>query len=473
MKLQCKIGEGNDFFRKKLKSYDRLGRPYDTYWEMAMNDYIEHQRGVSGQGLTHCKRIENNIWLLIREHVNIFPAEYLYILSLSCALHDCAKTNHLQEEGEDHAIKGAGIIRGSILGRYVEKQITADAIAYIVGSHAAGAFPFIKEPFDVGGDNPVMLRACAAIFRLADMMDTSEERTPRLGNRDAQLNFVENVRRSISNCVPDPNDKSKIKIIPSSDDIQSLHDLRQYVKGLNSDLTSEHVELLKNSQITHYKKNKVMQTPISLPHEFYISEGGHSSTIVQPDVTTPRTTAVVSQSIKRLTPCYFLNSETNLDIRNDLLRCIDKGAIDSKFLYWSLTGTKKYLDLCRNPFYSLPKVANNLLLKCFESEFYPIINEHAPVKTIVDLGIGDGIEMSIMLRIFLTSQQTRDSKIKCALVDSSYNMLRVSVNNIDNITLAVADYQKDVLLRNLSMKMRHLRQKFSVPPDRFLEAPVC
>jgi hypothetical protein len=27
--------------------------------------------------------------------------------------------------------------------------------------------------------------------------------------------------------------------------------------------------------------------------------------------------------------------------------------------------------------------------------------------------------------------------------------------------------------RNLSMKMRHLRQKFSVPPDRFLEAPAC
>jgi hypothetical protein len=27
--------------------------------------------------------------------------------------------------------------------------------------------------------------------------------------------------------------------------------------------------------------------------------------------------------------------------------------------------------------------------------------------------------------------------------------------------------------RNLSMEMRHLRQKFSVPPDRFLEAPVC
>ena len=27
--------------------------------------------------------------------------------------------------------------------------------------------------------------------------------------------------------------------------------------------------------------------------------------------------------------------------------------------------------------------------------------------------------------------------------------------------------------RNLSMKMRHLQQQFSVAPDRYLVAPVC
>ncbi len=455
MKLQCEIGEGNNFFRKKLKPYNRLGRPYDEYWEMALRDYIEHQTGMSGQGLTHCKRIENNIWLLIREHIDIFPAEYLYILSLSCALHDCGKNKYLRK-GEDHAAKGADTIQTSVVKRYVEKQITADAIAYIVRSHASGIFPSIEEPVDVGGDTPVMLRSCAAIFRLADMMDTSEERTPRSGNMDEQLNFVENVRRSISDCVLDTNDKSKIKIIPSSDDIRSLNELERYVEGLNNDLTSEHVELLKRIKIKYYKKNKLETKIISLPHKFYISEGGHSSTIVQRDVTASQPFAPAHLSTKRLTPCYFLNSETNLDIRNDLLRCIDKGAIDPKFLYWSLTGTKKYLDLCRNPFYSLPGVANNLLLKCFQSDFYPIISEHDHVRTIVDLGIGDGTEMSIMLRVFLSSEKSRGYKIQCALIDSSYHMLRVSVNNIDNMTLSVEDYQRDVLLAVINEDFRKL-----------------
>ncbi len=33
--------------------------------------------------------------------------------------------------------------------------------------------------------------------------------------------------------------------------------------------------------------------------------------------------------------------------------------------------------------------------------------------------------------------------------------------------------EENAVTRNLSMKMRHLQQQFSVAPDRYLVAPVC
>ena len=42
-----------------------------------------------------------------------------------------------------------------------------------------------------------------------------------------------------------------------------------------------------------------------------------------------------------------------------------------------------------------------------------------------------------------------------------------------NIQNVACEYRPGNNIRNLSMKMRHSRQQFSVAPDRFLEAPVC
>ena len=44
---------------------------------------------------------------------------------------------------------------------------------------------------------------------------------------------------------------------------------------------------------------------------------------------------------------------------------------------------------------------------------------------------------------------------------------------LDAMPLQELRHARNLSQRNLSMKMRHLRQQFSVAPDRYLVAPVC
>jgi len=352
---------GNEFFEQKLKDYTRLGMSYSNYWTNAFDDFIRYQIGSTDQGIKHCRNVENNIWKLLGKYQAYLSLEMLYILSLCCALHDCAKTGKVS----NHATEGARIIQRELLKRkYVQAQATADAIAWVVSAHDSGDFSKLPEKaVGVGGDVQLRLRDCAAIFRLADMMDTCEDRAARFHKMfnlpHATLNeFVNDVRLSIQDCQCSQTDRTCIEVGAHTSDINTRRKVQTYVEGLNKDLTSQHIRLLQNLTLVYLTPKKLRREKnISLPFKFVLSWIPSFSDTLPTRTGVPlaaaKRLAVVSRPMSRLVPCYFLNTETNIDIDKELFDCLTiKRKIDPKFLYWSLRGTKAYLALVPKQAYS-------------------------------------------------------------------------------------------------------------------------
>ena len=441
------IKAGNEFFEKNLKNYRRLGLSYNDFWEKGFNDYIHRQQGHSDQTIQHCKDVENNVWLLIRkkEYIRYFPLEILYILSLSCALHDCAKTG----DNTDHAKEGAKIIKEELVKKgYVNKQSVADVISYIVSVHHSGNLSSLSEELDIGANIPIRVKDCAAIFRLADMMSTTEERALRIPllvnlSEDNLTQFLNRVRLSIQSCQPSKSDRTCIEVRYYTEDVQTKQDIELYVEGLNKDLTEEHRKVLQNIKVPYLKKYTPEEKEITLPYKFIpfalssfwevlLTHRNEISMIIRKIPSSKRKSS-------GLVPCYFVTNETNIDIYGELLEKIEtEKFIDSKFLYWSLRGTKEYLSLCRNPNYLLSHVAHKLLEKGFRTQIYPVIrSSDKKLQQVIDLGVGDGQEMIVILNTLL-SDKTNRPKIHCSLIDFSYHMLRIAV-----ATLNIAFFQKE------------------------------
>lgn len=463
MELSKYTGAGNTFFERKLKDYRRLGLSYLDFWEKANDDFIRFQKGETDQGLQHCRDVENNIWKLINEYLDYFPPEVLYIVSMCSALHDCAKTG----AGTDHAVKGAQKIREELVKMgYVQLQATANAISDIILVHSSGHFSSVPETFDVRGDVDVRLRDTAAIFRLADMMSTTEERAATahkiLGLRHMSCDeFLDGVRGVIQSCSPSSQDKTCIEIRAYADDIDGKRAVEAYVEGLNRDLTSDHRRILQNIKMTHIKKDTVRERDIVLPHRFKLSwlnsfRDTLPATIAERPVDTQKTPQSV-KGISRLVQSYFVTTESDIDLDKGLLDSLERGVVDPKYLYWSLKGTKLYLSLTKNNNYGLPSAAHGLLAKKFATQIHPITTEdpRRRIQHLIDLGVGDGVESHIILS-HLVSDNAEMSRICCSLIDFSYHMLKAAVNNIEEANTENERYRDNVELFGINGDIRNL-----------------
>lgn len=444
---------GNSFFENKLRDYRELGITYNEYWKKAYDAYIHAQMGGSDQGLAHTKDVEHNIWLLIEQYIRYFPKEVLYILSVAAAVHDCAKT---AKSSDDHAIKGAELIRNTFVAQgWFPLQETADAIANIVHAHQSGDFSVFKEDVIRLNGHPIRIKDCAAIFRLADMMSTTEERGVRahtlLGLAAPTLNtFVNSVRLDIRSCVPSKKNRAEIEVTACSDEIRRREHIENYIRGLNGDITEEHKRLLENAKVSHVTQNyAVREKEIILPYKFVLTKNPSFLDTLREKI--PVTFNI--QEAGRLVPCYFHNRETDIDIYTQFMDSIEKdNVINSKFLYWTLRGTKEYLSLCKDPGYQLGQIAHNLLKEKF-GEIYQIINSDRSLLQIVDLGVGDGQEINIILDAFI-SDSNKNDRIYCSLVDSSYHMLRVAINFLDEVNLLRSSYKEKVDLFAINCDFR-------------------
>ena len=186
-----------------------------------------------------------------------------------------------------------------------------------------------------------------------------------------------------------------------------------------------------------------------MPYKFVLTKNTFLDTLREK----APTTFTIKEGASRLVPCYFHNQETDIDIYTELMDSIEKDSvINSKFLYWTLRGTKEYLSLCKDQNYLLPYIAHNLLKENF-SELYSIINSDGNLLHIVDLGVGDGQEINIILGAFI-SDSNIDDKIYCSLVDSSYHMLRVAINALDETNFSDTIYKEKVALFAINCDFR-------------------
>lgn len=458
---------GNVFFRSKLKDFHKLGLPYDVYWNKAENDFIRFQEGKTEQGIRHCKSVENYIWILLQDYLRFFSPESLYLLSFCCAAHDIAKNSI---DAFDHAHKAGEIIHNTFnKSGYVHSQGTADAIAAIVSAHDTGDFSSILPEYPIGEETTVFLRSLAAVFRLADMMDNCEGRAAKFYATYSlplpkQAEFLNDVRNSIIGSMPSASDKTLIEVTACPSDRETAEKIELYVKGLNKDMTKEHQQLLQNLRTKYIRQFKHFEKSFSLPYRFELKTVRFQPLLARKRVDVPA--QIISEPIvSRPILCYFLSTKTNVDLEKDLIDSLKaKKDIDSKYLYWKLSGTKNYLELCRNLDYTLPYVAENLLRDKFKSEIYPLLPHGYPTLDLIDLGPGYGEEPNIIVNTLL-EKITSEDKINCILFDFSYHMLQMCVYYLDNANLEKPKYRDNVSVIAINGDIRDLPKFNLLIPD--------
>ncbi len=454
---------GNQYFAKKLENYTDLGINYNSFWAKAKTEFHRKQDGGTDQGEQHCRDVENNLWKLIQKHDAYFQLDVLYILSMASAVHDCAKTG----QDNDHAKAGAIFIKEKFVDSgYLKTKRDTEALSYIVQSHSSGDFTNIPPEVPIGDSLKYDCRSLAAIFRLADMMSTCEERSFRyqdneLLNNPHKNDFLNIVRSNIKFCDLHATDSTAIEILVNivNADIKTL--VEYYVKKLNDDITFGHRELLQCVTLNYITEIGTKdKKQISLPYKFVLNNEALTffdtlkvNNSVEEKPSDPKVVMSIPDQISyRLLPCWFINRETNVDHHQELLNNIDKGEIDPKFLYWSLTGTREYLRLFNNPKYKLPAIAHSFL----ENVCFGIIKKEIKYITqFIDLGVGKGIEANIIINHILEYSR---KKLKCTLIDFSYHMLRIAANMLDESNSRSSLYAKYLNLTLINGDIRNLHQ---------------
>jgi hypothetical protein len=172
--------KGEKDLRQFIKG--KLRTQIDEVWRRA-ESYHDYQKGDNIQGRVHCETVETNLSRLIpdeKKKKDMKPME-LFILSAAACLHDIGKVVPDGAGGwkRDHGKRARDIL----LEEY--KQLGLDkgqafAVGYIVGVHNDGRIDDLPDkPYAIGSEEIDIIKL-AAVFRLADMLDTNYQRAPEI-----------------------------------------------------------------------------------------------------------------------------------------------------------------------------------------------------------------------------------------------------------------------------------------------------
>ncbi len=165
----------------------------ENIWRLGREIYHNFQEGDTNQGSNHCYAVDRNLALLIQKcnKIDHFKEIDLFILSAAACLHDIGKV-HIKKINEMVGeIDGDAIDHGKrselIIVNYYEKlgleRHQAVPVARIAGVHSNKSFEDLLEMHYVIGDpsqESADIRELAALFCLADTLDTSSKRAPEL-----------------------------------------------------------------------------------------------------------------------------------------------------------------------------------------------------------------------------------------------------------------------------------------------------
>jgi HEAT repeat protein len=149
----------------------------EDIWRRA-KDYHGKQKGDTLQDRKHCETVDENLYRIFlsvkkRKWTNL----ELFLLSAAACVHDIGKID--ANVWEDHGKRGRQII----LDKYDKLGLDrgqATILAFLVGVHDSGHLDELpKEPFPIGNEE-VNIPELAALFQLADMLDTNYQRTPEI-----------------------------------------------------------------------------------------------------------------------------------------------------------------------------------------------------------------------------------------------------------------------------------------------------
>jgi len=272
------LHDENKLLRSNIKDSEMWKR-LDTIWSMAERELHPFQKGVSAQDTNHCLRVEGHIWSLIFKNNNKFSNTDLFLLSAAASLHDVGKIADGSSKGnKDHGEIAADwlLAEGNWRKCHIESKVEAEAIAHIIRVHSNGEINEVPEIFVIGNPPGVFLRSLAALFRLADMLDSDFRRCPDLAKSLKQLKFPKEIETWISRSTIEgwdvSTDGKKILLIASPENEEKRVAALACVDILNKDLTESQRDNLANYRAGYWVENQHIEAILHFPTQFSLAE---------------------------------------------------------------------------------------------------------------------------------------------------------------------------------------------------------
>lgn len=277
--MESLLEYGNRLLRQTIRRGNpSLATELDNLWFVAQTKIHEFQEGKTAQGTLHCLRVESNLGLLLQNKLDKFKEIDLFVLSAAAALHDIGKIKRqTTSKKEDHGLEGRSLLLDEkVWSEFFQNRRKAEAIAHIIGTHDNGQIDSLpEEPFVIGSPPGLLLRSLAAIFRLADMLDTDYRRCPYI---------LQKIRATKSVRAPETwlprgaiggwdfyYDGKSIVLQESSKTDREHKALLEYVNILNKAITPSQRRHLENCLVLFWDQG-IRSDTLHLPFGFRLSE---------------------------------------------------------------------------------------------------------------------------------------------------------------------------------------------------------
>lgn len=264
-------GYGNRIIRGRLSSNPRFSSEIYSLWLTAQQKIHNYQTGKTDQGSLHCIRVEDNVGMLLKDFINEFKDEDLFILSASCALHDIGKIEHYPTEEPNHGREGARLLRKpEIASQFLRDERLVEAIAYVISCHDDGDLHEIPEDEFLVGTCPIFLRELASIFRLADMLETDYRRISSVAIGMGARKFIENeavwlARKAIKGW-KSSGDKIVFQATPRNSRESTA--VLTCIRLMKESLSDDQIGYLRGARVVYFDShtNKMENSIIRIPH---------------------------------------------------------------------------------------------------------------------------------------------------------------------------------------------------------------
>lgn len=278
--MKTHLGPGSRLIRQRIKKANPdLAHQLDNLWMSAIKKIHEFQEGKTEQGHLHCLRVENNIGLLLQDKITKFKDLDLFALSAAAALHDIGRIKMARVEGEknlDHGLLADEVLRSEgIWMEFLWDWRKIQAIAHVISVHDNGKIEDLQET-DFVIDTPpgLLLRSLAAIFRLADMLDTTYERTPLIMRKLESMKYVESPKvwlaRGTIGGWKIKHDGRTITLQASFKSQEEQRAALTCVDLLNESITDSHRRYLENCPVVYWKGGSVRRETVHFPFIFQL-----------------------------------------------------------------------------------------------------------------------------------------------------------------------------------------------------------